>query len=627
MAKFNSDNLVPPLPPVPPIPPIHHPSAQPNEVPHIVPIKTQGRASPEYLINCMNRLHVQTERASNKNSPRAEGLAAMDDIDAGSPLLYLGYTFVKATPAPGKKSTWGQIERAKMHLSQSELMNLVASRNKRIPVAEQYHSLSKVKRAHVDQLIHELKSGGPRFEWTCVYVKEDEKPFKGKNHRRGDYETVSLDVIILKKAATLVYPTVWVNEPVERTNPTRETFQTPTPHGLFSKEPKIGQAVPLVDSIARKAAPVVHREPAVHQGSAVHQATSISVPDVHQTLPSKPNNVQVPPPPPQHPIPTGAQQPTPQQWAAWMQQAMPASAHQQHRPSVMLHDPTTPSAGHGTHTNIPQMPAMWADPRGASVAQGPVHRGPTLHSQSSPLGHPEMQEMGKTRLHTPTYPTPEHTNMRIPVTEPETDSALESSSVDDVESEFDFEDELSVSEDSDGELETEESRQPWRGSLYRRHSTSSAKQTYRTHCRKQPPKGILKPGTGRSGSPAGPIDVIPAKSHPTDPRVIVNREVTRLARDRPKIIQAPVPPKAVDMQQLLDERMGRYEGGRMRNDIRTRMLDDREARLEHRERLLDLKARVLQEEWDNGGYLPRRLSLRDSGSFYSRRYRPLDDLR
>ncbi|RAH65753.1 uncharacterized protein BO66DRAFT_304587, partial [Aspergillus aculeatinus CBS 121060] len=587
---------------------------QSNEHPRIVSINPQDQASPDYLINSMNRLHVQTEKASNKNTPKPGGIAAMNDVDAAAPLFYLGYTFFKATPTPGKKSTWSQVERAKMNLSQSDLMNMVVNRTKKLPVAEQYHSLSKAKRAHVDQLIHELRSSGPRFEWACVYVKEDEKPVRGKNTRRGDYETVSLEVIIRKKAASLVYPQVSVNEPVERITPTGDTFQAPSSYTLFNREPRLSQTVPPTNPLARHAGSA---EPATHQGTVPARMA-----DIQQPLPFRPNH-QPPPPPPQHSFPTGVQRPIPQeQWAAWIQQGMPAAAHPQYRPSAGTHDSAATLTEHETQRGIPQMPTMWNDPRGASVTQGPVHRGPNIHLQPSPLKPPELHELGKTRAHTPTHPKPDHINAAMPVAEPETDLGMESSNVGDGESEFDFDDESSMSEGSDEGSEAEENPQPqpWRGSLYRRHSAPSTKQVYRTHYRKQPQKSSSNQGTGRNGYPAGSIDVVPAKSNHNDPRVILSREVTRPARDRPKIIQAPVPPEGLDMKQLVEERIGRYDGGRMRNDIRTRMLDDREARLEHRERLLDLKARVLEEEWDSACYLPRRMSLRDSGSFYARRY-------
>ncbi|KAJ5431084.1 hypothetical protein N7445_008816 [Penicillium cf. griseofulvum] len=111
--------------------------------------------------------------------------------------VYEGFTFSKAMPK--ESATWRCVKRIVMHLNQEEYFKMVQKRANKKSVALQYQSLSSdTRRAHINQLIDEQRHNNPLVEWSCVYIKEHKKVFKGQHARRGDYETVSMDVIIMQ---------------------------------------------------------------------------------------------------------------------------------------------------------------------------------------------------------------------------------------------------------------------------------------------------------------------------------------------------------------------------------------------------------------------------------------------
>jgi hypothetical protein len=112
---------------------------------------------------------------------------------------YEGYQFFKADPIPGQKATWNRVERTRMHLTQSELYKMVQKKANKVSAAQQYQNLSPTRRAHVNQLIHEQKKLDPSVEWSCVYAKERDRASKARNAHRADYETVSMDIILMKR--------------------------------------------------------------------------------------------------------------------------------------------------------------------------------------------------------------------------------------------------------------------------------------------------------------------------------------------------------------------------------------------------------------------------------------------
>ncbi|PWY63881.1 hypothetical protein BO70DRAFT_269184, partial [Aspergillus heteromorphus CBS 117.55] len=608
----------------------------PNQAPRVMQPAPPAPVNPEYLVHQMNRLHVQPERAPVANTQKVKEAAVgvVEEIDARAPFYYLGYTFFKATAIPGHKSTWSHVERSKMNLSQADLLRLVHKQARKSPIAEQYQALSKVKRAHVDQLISELRKSDPRFEWTCVLVKEDEKPFKGKNSRRGDYETLSMNVIIMRKAADLVYPKIPVDEPIDVVDSSKPKDRVPT--HVHNHPPALGpkpvpRNVPPTEPLTG---------PAVHQGPVLPPVNSVQQP----LLPPKFH--QPPPPPPpgyltsRSPVAHGG-------WMPWVpgMPGMPAPMHQHRAPQH------PPPGMHGAvmagPVNAPHVETPVDKGRGVPVAPGMPHPRQEFSPRFNLPPQPESQPWSK--VHTP-VPTamepkpdpkleakpeikPETLPSVTPTAEPEADLGMDASSVGDEESVFDFDDESSVTESSDDEADPDDKSQPWRGSLFRRHSSPRGKHGYRTHYRKQPQASGTDHKSGRSGYRTGSIDVVPADSKldaraaeagaggPAGPAG-ASREVARTGRDRPKIIHAPVSADELDVEHLLDRDEGeRLRGGRVRSDLRTRMLDDREARLEQRERMVEYRARMLEERerLDEACYLGRRLSLREPGVFYPRR--------
>ncbi|KAJ6016321.1 hypothetical protein N7540_010912 [Penicillium herquei] len=112
---------------------------------------------------------------------------------------YKGYKFFKADPIPGQKASWTKVERMDMDLSQSELRKKVQKRADKVSAAHQYQTLSEIRQAHVNQLIHEHRQMYPEGDWSCVYAKQRERAAKARNANREDYETVSMQVILMQR--------------------------------------------------------------------------------------------------------------------------------------------------------------------------------------------------------------------------------------------------------------------------------------------------------------------------------------------------------------------------------------------------------------------------------------------
>ncbi|KAJ5179049.1 hypothetical protein N7492_002259 [Penicillium capsulatum] len=121
--------------------------------------------------------------------------------------IYEGYTFFLADPIPGQTATWTRVERTQMHLPQSEFYRMVQKRATKFSAAQQYQNLFDIRRAHVNQLIHEKRRIDPQLEWSCVYAKESDRPSKPRNAHPDDYETVSMHIILMKRPMkTNAYP-------------------------------------------------------------------------------------------------------------------------------------------------------------------------------------------------------------------------------------------------------------------------------------------------------------------------------------------------------------------------------------------------------------------------------------
>lgn len=529
--------------------------------------------SPMHLSDQMGRLNFDAEKFrpggnQNPNSP---------------PPLYEGYTFVKADAFfPGQKVTWNRVERNKIHLNQYELFKLVQKRAKKSYVSQQYQALSKLKRTHVDQLIDDHRRMDPRAEWYCVYIKEDEKPVKGPGSRPGDYETVSLDIIIMKKPPSFVNPRKSSPDLMDFGSPFKNKGRSVTFDGPFP-EPEFRQGNKGVD-----------------------------------------NNFQWP-----------KQNSQPGQFHPGMGPPQPPQFHQQHSPpgqAQMGGPPMFQGAGPGPGPRPSMPPGPMPSPGirgppnadrssdpGFEILGGPKESPPGPHGhpgpkpdQFPPFGPGQSQHFQKPK-HPSVKFSHEHMRKSPEVLSPhELEWGPESSSVEDDESMlFDRDYDSSATEDTDTDIH--ESFQPRRGSLYRRHSfmkQARHEPIYRSHYRQQPPSKYTldkKPTHRRYQS--GYIDLEPASSRTVTKRPARGSSMELAmygARGRPKIIHDHAT-ALLDPEYLYEE----LRGGRTRNDIRTRILDDREARLEHREKLIDLQSRVLDERLDEARILQRRMSSRE----------------
>lgn len=678
MAIINQD--------VPPVPPMHHPpghqAVHPNEVPRVYHPQTPAPINTANLAEQMARFHMNANNVAAGHEQKARGFTPHKDFEVRIPPQYYGYTFVKAAVAPGQKPNWSHVESTRMHASQTDLMKMVQRRDKKLPSAQQYQALKKARRTHVDQLINEHRRNEPQYEWTCVYVNEEEKPYKGKNYRRGDYETVSMDVVLMKKA-------------IDRANHTPKTPTVGVENAEMPFTAKNKPTTNVEELLARDEPNQVKRDfmksaqwamPGMQQGQtpgmARHAAQQQLPPHFQQQMPS---HAQLNQHLNQHQTNlAGLRQQANQTHQHQMPQGMPAGTHQHQQPQ--FHDNAKSVPSKGPEIEILQH-GMSGFPANMGMNMNAHRQAQGQHPAQNPFGQPiDQQRPGKENFahgvnaaagthggmpvhgeiprqggmpHQGGIPShgaipshtgiPNHTGVqnhgavpthaaiprapKAPEAEPEW--GPETSSIGDDESElFDDEDYSSI---TDGSSEDEEAAhkgdadlhgkgQPWRGSLFRRHSSKSRRQepVYRTHYRKhsRTHSNGVEGRNGRTKYPAGYIDVVPAESKNSSNRLSKShpREIARPARDRPKIIHSA--------SDNFDEK---YRELRARtNDLRTRILDDREARVERREKLVDYRAQVLDdrlhERLHEARCFPRRLSLREPRAYDVRPYYLRDDL-
>jgi hypothetical protein len=569
---------------VPPVPPLHHPPAGLHEDPRITQHRVPGQIDPGYLADQMAQLHVDSQRSA-QDSYQQTGRSEPFREHTRSPYYYFGYTFFKAEAAPGQKSTWNQVQRTRMNLSQADLFQLVQKRAKKATAVEQYQALSKLKRTHVDQLINEHRRSDPRFEWTCAYIKEDSKPVKGKGARRGDFETLSMDVVIMRRPVTV--------EPADVQTHSKPREEHPVdPNNFVAEDVRRPRVVEINGQWS---------EPAIN----------------HAQMPANMNQVQ------QHPQ-HAYQQPhfPPQAHADTARQ----QHHQQTQWSGMHQRPEIHQHEISHSGNNPQF-----QPQNPGIRIIPVAPGAHLQSHDRGLGpnqanHHADQPFMRPEVHNQTRVNktyiPRSSSLHVG---PEAEWPPESSSIGDDESElFDFEDESSATEGSEDITDEVPKRsKSWRGSLHRQNSASRQNRpevAYRTHYRKKPTKTASDSKLNRTKYPVGYVEVIPANSKQSSKRTSKpqpkENAVQQQPRSRPKIVQAPANSTDLDLA-YHDEKMLK---GRERNDIRTRILDDREARVERREKLVEHQARMLDEKLEEARYLDRHLSLREPGLFQRRHY-------
>ncbi|KAL4889618.1 hypothetical protein BDV59DRAFT_186200 [Aspergillus ambiguus] len=544
----------------------------------------------------MARLDVNAGRYTPGRGNRAakEPITVKDvGPDPRSVFYYDGYTFFKSDVLPGQRSTWSNVEKKRMHLSQADLHQMVQKHKKKFSAASQYQNLTRAKRTAVDELIEELRQNDPRYEWTCVYIKESEKAVKGKNSRRGDYETLSMDIILSRKAVN-------TGSYSKTPQPVQVSFDT-TPKGRDGFAPRFED-------------PMINHEP--HRSMNKPFENWPAGPDPKRTSHPMFGQVpqQVPPQFHQQGHPAGGAPPVSQdQWAG-----IPAGMRPPQQHPDMMNGARAGGLGHAPPIEVLN---------GNNPMAGNLHQ----QGQGFPNGHHQFGPPGRENVHVAANIPPPHRGppqAPNPPMDAEHDYLMESSSAGDAESMlFDDPEEYSSAtegSDDDGQY-VEPSHARWRGSLYRQHSSKSrrAESRYRTHYRKQPrnanndPKYVRAPHGGAHPAryPDGYVEVTPADSRNPLRRVpkgYPTRAVARLTRDRPKIVQEPV--VVADDLALVGSLGEKYDKLRIRHDIRDQLLDDREARVKRREQMVEERQRMLDE-----CYLGRCMSMREPG-YYHRHY-------
>lgn len=538
-------NLVPPPPP-----PTHFPPGSPDG-PRIIRNQGPPPMNPMHLADQMGRLDIGNERSRLGGSPNPHDASRQ----------YEGYTFFKAAAAPGKKETWTRAERTKMHLSQNELQKMVQRKSKKTPASKQYNELSKLRRTHVDQLIEQHRKLDPRAEWHCVYVKAEQKPAKGKGAKFGDFETESMDVILMKKSLSS--------------------------SSISAKE--------FVDL----SSPMKNRGKPVNSGSPFRDDDMRPINDgLEDNIPWRPNG-----PGQFHPPMNGPQQPPPSQFHHHPQQGPPMGVPPMFQGQGPLCPPMPPGGIHppGAHgppqagmNNAPEFEIL-NGPRTGPAGPAPRHPG-----QRPDKMRPQFSPPPKNPFKKPSHPNikNKHGHMdKPPHIHKETEWSPESSTEDDEFMMFDSDDESSGTENTDYDIH--DSIQMGRGSLYQHPSQKQTRHEtiYRPHCRHQHSKHTLDKKYLKKRYPSGHVELVtasskcPGRSHS---REILNHGIRR----RPKIVHG-IADAAFDEEYLHDQ----PRGGRVRNDIRTRMLDDREAKLEHRENMLHYEKRMLDGRLGESRYM------------------------
>lgn len=152
----------------------------------------------------------------NQRGFRSPPNRALTPGPALNTVVYQGFKFIQACPGPGQTATWRRAERTEMYLGRNEFYKMVDERASGISPSQQYETLSKTCRDHADQLVHEQRLSDPNVEWSCVYAKENKRPAKARNTHRGDCETVSMVIILMKRPIkTKPYPRTPMGEVVD----------------------------------------------------------------------------------------------------------------------------------------------------------------------------------------------------------------------------------------------------------------------------------------------------------------------------------------------------------------------------------------------------------------------------
>ncbi|KAL3474140.1 hypothetical protein BJX99DRAFT_260697 [Aspergillus californicus] len=624
----------------PPMPYPHHMSAHPGERPQALRNSPSGSMSPDDIVNQMNRLHVQQTKFSPSNEARSANIITGADVNEQTGACYIGYTFSKAESTSGSRDTWKKVDKVRMNLSQDDLIDLVQKKSKRIPVANQYQSLTLVKRPHVDRAIEDLRQSNPHFHWMCVYVREIQRDVKGKSFRR-DYETTSMDVIIMGK-------------PIYQ-SPTRERVPAQLQRPSAEDEPRPFSRMGPQD--APWGGPSHHPPSTRPQMLNVEQATTAF--QHHEALPShlQPQQVTGPqfpqhrpsPPPfnPQHHVtgpqyPQRGQSPHPQQNTAGPQYRqpgpLPSHLQSQHAtgPQYPQHtqrgpSPPHPQLQHAAATQYPQHGPSPPPPLPQQVTtepqvpqQGPwlqntpnhpPHHGTVVHNHINQAPVPTSRPDAENRGMRPAVvkPDPKSYRQEMPHQNisrnqqtkanqikggqrrgrsPKLDHGSAPELVFDSASSEDEETWTPGQDDEDSEVEFSErnsrgSNVAVAGSNYRSGSSAQPRHGYRTHYRREPQRSNDH-GFGRYPKDAT-VDLIPnGGNHVSRRPSKTHRGVPQCVSQQSIIHQQPSPD---DLDVLVMNQLR----GRTQNDIRSRMLTHWEADLEERENLIEYQKQMLKD--------------------------------
>ncbi|KAL3459082.1 hypothetical protein BJX64DRAFT_208250 [Aspergillus heterothallicus] len=596
---------------------------RPGEGPHPTYNGPSGPRHPDRLADQLSQLHIQQDRP---REARQRSFDASAELDEDTDLFYIGYTFFKAPAAPGRNANWLKADKTRMNLDQDQLSNLVQKKAKRKAVADQYQDLKRIRRTHVDDLIEELRENNPQYQWTCVYVKEEERNVRGKGYPRNSWETSSMNIIIQGKALN---PSSFRVRPRDN----RDTFYPRDPRDqrpILTPQHSSDESRPFsrADFAEQWRGPGVQQAP---NPPHVHGAQQPSV-HFHQQAPPQPQS-------PPHVQPQthahAAQQPSVQ----FHQQGPPHPQQPPHfspQPHVQVppHIQTPPQ--HRAGEPVYPQQANWAQNGPAGHAQRPQPQ-PVVHNhmQSAPVrdARPGVQDQRprgpvrepESRNHRQEVPNQKPTHKQQVKAEKKRDKSPKQAVGSEPDLVYDTtssDDDNILTPDYDGEdWETEFSERdakaskahPFRGSLYRGHSSSQPRRAYRQHYRKDPQR--VDDHRARRYQDDGTIEVIPSSSSRSSKRMNrMNsgyRGMHGQYEHQPKVIQQQQPRISADDLELL---LNQFRG-HAHNSARGRMLNVWESELAEREEILKYHEQMAAR-YDDNNYLARHRPLRQPLTAY-----------
>ncbi|KAL4795862.1 hypothetical protein BDV19DRAFT_388883 [Aspergillus venezuelensis] len=562
----------PPMP-HPSMPHPHQASVHPGDRPHVSFNRPPGPVNSNHLANQLNQLHIQRDRFSPSNESVSRDLVDDIDVDEHTGTCYVGYTLYKAPAGAGSQQTWKKADKTRMSLGQDDLADLVRRMSRRTSIVDQYQSLTNSKKHHVDRLIEDLRQSKPQFQWSCVYVKEEQRDVRSKTIRRG-YETTSMAVIFMGKSSNRSTNRSPSERPIQHRDqrpfhterPSPENFQRPVINNGPYADPRSGPGFPQMPSQP----PMPSTQPPMPSAQPPMPCAQPPMPSM-QPGPAQfqqPNNPPFRPPPqhamdgPPHPGPphTGPPHPEQNNWPQNGPRAQPP-----HHPPVVhnnINHPPVPDNRHAAQ-----------DPRGRGVTGNPV---PPIHKREVPHSTTPKNPQVKVKGKRDNSPKQRHGS--------EPDLVYDSTSSGEEILTPDYDDEDSEVEFSSHELHSSKNPRTHRGSLYRGHS-SKPRKVYRTHYRKEPRR--VEDRGHRSYIDDSAVEIIPsAPSH----------AARQLSRHHSSSRHWAAQPRIIHQQPSYDD-LDLLTRGRTPEDIRSRMLNW-QADLVQRENLLDYK-QMLSDSFHN----------------------------